>query len=340
MRAVPYILLALLYMISIPLLANEPLVKIAYPYNNSLHNETTVNVVINIDPESIDEIKIVASSDNATIDTVDSKNTYCKSIFLRLGENRIAVRVYKDKKMLDEQISRIYVSSEIYYEFRYPPVKYKQTFFHNDGNEAECAKCHDMTSNEVKGVAFVNVKKSNCYQCHNNITKNKFAHAPAVNWLCTSCHNGKTGSDNAKYAGKSKYIAAQPVNSVCFKCHKDNYKKWNSYRYRHEPLDSGHCNKCHNPHSSPYSMFVRKPVDQICLGCHKDKHIKSKRALKSGCAGTSKEKKCIKCHTPHASSKAFFIREADDKKEKKKDKKRKTREEREKERDMRKKAAS
>ena len=299
--------MVLVFITPLSIFANNSSLSISYPQNNSLHTETTLNIVININPSSVDAIKVITSMEEKNINIVDFKITYCKNILLKLGENRITVRAYKKDKMIDEQISRVYVKSEVHHEYRYPPAIYKETFFHINDREVKCARCHDMSVNEIEGVAFIDVKKSNCYQCHKHMTKDKFAHAPAVNWLCTSCHNGKTASDNEKHAGKSKYIAAEPVNDSCFKCHKDNYKKWNSSRYRHEPLDSGQCNKCHNPHSSPYSMFVRKPVNQICFGCHKDKHLKKRMVPNSGCAGTSKNKLCIECHTPHASNKAFFI---------------------------------
>ena len=306
--------MVVIFLTPISIFANKSSLSIAYPPNHSLHSETTLNVVVNVNPNNVDTIQIITSTGKKKIDIVDFKVTYCKSILLKLGENRITVRTYKDSTMIDEQISRVYVKSEIHHEYRYPPKIYDKTFFHINDKEVECARCHDMSVNEVEGVAFIDVKESNCYQCHNNITKDKFAHAPAVNWLCTSCHDGKTSSDNDKYAGASKYIAAEPVNDACFKCHKDNYKQWGASRYRHEPLDSGHCNKCHNPHSSPYNMFVRKPVDQICLGCHKDKHTKARMLPGSNCAGTSEKKLCVECHTPHASNRAFFIKEPEKKK--------------------------
>jgi predicted CXXCH cytochrome family protein len=316
MRLVAYLFITTLLGFA-NLLASESLVNIAYPKNNSLHRETSINIVLDVNTSGVNKIKAITPKGEIIIDIIESKSTYCRSLFLRLGENRITVRAYKDDVMVDEKVSKIFVSSEIHHEHRYPPIIYKQTFFHTQAKEAQCVKCHDMTSNEIEGVAFIDVKESNCYQCHNSITVDKFAHAPAVNWLCTSCHNGETGSANAKYAGASKYIVAEPVNRACFKCHKDNFKKWKAKRYRHEPLDSGNCNKCHNPHASPYSMFVRKPVDKICLGCHKDKHLKSTRKLVSDCVGTSQKEKCIDCHTPHASSKPFFIKEESDKKKKK-----------------------
>jgi predicted CXXCH cytochrome family protein len=162
-----------------------------------------------------------------------------------------------------------------------------------------------MKANETKGVAFMDVKKSNCYLCHKNIVKEKYAHAPAANWLCISCHDLKSVKE-------SKYGTLSPVNQTCFKCHEENQELWNSSKYHHEPLDSGRCNKCHNPHSSPYSMFVRKPVNEICLGCHKGQNTRAMQSKISAC-GASYGRLCIDCHTPHASNQPFFLKKTPNK---------------------------
>ncbi len=290
------------------LAAETPPTIIVSPPDKILLHETTLSVVLKVNTTQVDQIQLWTSMGRTTFDLNSSKAYYCQSISLRLGENRIDVRSYKDNALVSEQVRHLYVTSPIYQEFKYPPTEYQRHFFHTDTNEAKCQSCHDMSVNEVKGVAFIDVTKSNCYHCHHNITNAKYAHAPAVNWLCTSCHNGEVGSDNKKFQGRSKYLVPEPVNTLCFRCHKKNFKLWQSYRYRHEPLDSGRCNKCHNSHASPYKMFVRKPVNSICMGCHKDKQIRAKRHG-SKCEGASEGKRCIACHTPHASSREFFLKE-------------------------------
>ncbi len=319
MRRLTYFVFTVLILLSsVNLQAKENVIQIVSPQDYSLHRETTANIVVKVTPNKVDELKIITSIEEKNVKIGKTATMNCKNILLRLGENRVTVRAYKDGKMVGEQIARMYVASDIFYQFRYPPIQYKQTFFHTDKNEALCKKCHDMTSNEIKNVAFIDVTESNCYACHSHITKDKFGHAPAVNWLCGACHDGKAGVENMQNKGRSKYLAAQPVDKECFKCHKSNYKRWSGYRYRHEPLDSGNCNKCHNPHSSPYSKFVRKPVDEICLGCHKDKHIKARELHNSACAGgVEKDKNCVDCHNPHASNRPFFLRDKDDQRDKK-----------------------
>ncbi len=308
-------LLATAFFLSISnhaLLAKEPPVVIVSPQENTLAHEETLSVVLKVNIKEVDTIELRTSLEQKQLDINSSKAFYCKTLLLSLGENKIAIRSYKNGILINEQIRHLYVTSPIYQAYKYPPIEYKRQFFHTNKNEAACKSCHDMSVNEKKDIAFIDVTESNCYGCHNKLTKEKYAHAPAVNWLCTSCHNGDVGTDNEKLKGRSKYLVSEPVNKLCFRCHKENFKLWKSYRYQHDPLDSGRCNKCHNSHASPYKMFVRKPVNQICLGCHKDKHIKAKQKG-SACEGTSDGKHCIKCHTPHATNKKFLLKEKPEK---------------------------
>lgn len=274
--------------------------EIISPQEGLLQKEQSLNVVLDTKKEKFDAIKIVTVEKEFEVTLDGERSTRCKNISLRLGENRIAIRSYKDNKLVDEQIRHIYVTSELYHQYKYPPKRYKKSYFHNDKNEKLCSKCHDMSVNEVEGVAFIDVTKSNCYMCHKNLTKEKYAHAPAVNYLCGSCHKRE---DNQGH----KYDMPEHVGALCFDCHLENQESWEDAKYRHEPLDSGNCDKCHNPHSSEHLMFLRKPVNKICMGCHKDKHTRAIRDKSSAC-GNTQEKLCVECHTPHATNRPFFLK--------------------------------
>lgn len=303
-------IIAFLSISSINSLAKEIPLKIISPSENTLQSELTLNIIFDVESDSVDRVNISTYFQQIYIDIHSSRTTYCKNISLRMGENKITIISYKEDKIINRQVRNVYIKSKIYYAVRFPPEQYKQQFFHTDTNEKKCTKCHNMKVNGEKNIAFMDVTESNCYECHKNITKEKYAHSPSANWLCTTCHNGNTGIDNFKNKGKSKFIAAEPVYDFCFTCHKQDYELWESYRFRHEPLDSGRCNQCHNPHSSPNRKFLRKPDDQICFGCHQDESKDVQELNNSKC---SKTDKCITCHNPHVSNKAFYIREDIDK---------------------------
>ncbi|MDQ1338682.1 MAG: hypothetical protein QG617_1650, partial [Campylobacterota bacterium] len=273
----------LLCMSALGISAEEKLMEVITPQENISQTELTLNVVVKIDRKNIDTIEITTPTGRVNKDLNNSNEMSCKNISLKLGENRIIIRAYKNKILVDEKTRDIYVSSQIYHQFKYPPQKYNHSYFHNDTNEKICASCHNMSVNEVKGVAFIDITKSNCYSCHKNITKEKYAHAPAANWLCTSCHNKKS---------VSKYLAQEPVDSSCFECHEENKELWSAAKYHHEPLDSGNCNRCHNPHASPYAMFIRKEVNEICLGCHKEQNTRAREKERSRCTGVDESQKC------------------------------------------------
>ncbi len=306
-KVLKYFLILLVCVNITNLFGNDSIVSISYPKDKSISYEDSLSVVMDVKVKDVDVLTIITSKSEENIDLKGDKKTYCKTITLRLGDNTISVRAYKNGVMVDEDIRKIYLAADIYKQFKYPPKNYKQNFFHTDKKESKCINCHDMTLNETPGIAFIDVTKSNCYQCHNKLTSYKYAHAPAVNWLCTSCHTGEAGEDNKDKQGLSKYLPPLPVNKECYRCHKSNKKLWDSYRYRHDPLDSGRCDKCHNPHSSPYSMFVRKPIDNICMGCHSNKHSIDETQNYTIYTGLDTSKDCIKCHSPHAANEAFFL---------------------------------
>ena len=175
-----------------------------------------------------------------------------------------------------------------------------------------------MSINEVTGVTFTDVSDSNCYQCHNKIVSKKYAHAPAVNWLCTSCHNSEVDVHNLLDKGKSKFIAPDPISNRCFSCHEKLKSEWEQKRFMHEPTDSGRCNKCHNPHATNNHNHLRMPEWELCTSCHKEKindgHIVKTFSRKMhpthGVKDPSrpgKDLSCISCHNPHVSNTAFLL---------------------------------
>lgn len=294
--------------------------ELLVPEDQSLFQEEFVTVVVDVAGESLERVEIVAENNQSyTIAMVPDKEVYCKTVRLKLGDNNLTVNSYTGAKKRGQKHLQLYRSSYVEKAFKYPPGEYRQTFLHTEKKERACAKCHDMRVNEVKNVAFEDVTDSNCYSCHRELSERKSNHAPAVNWLCTSCHNGKTGIRNAKLEGRSKYTFADPVGESCLACHEKHKKLWEEKLYHHNPAEAGRCNRCHNPHSSDNEFDLRKPTWELCVGCHADKaegmhvanisFIRTKHPTKGvpNPSRPGKELNCASCHSPHASNKRFFL---------------------------------
>jgi predicted CXXCH cytochrome family protein len=297
--------------------------KIITPSPSHISDEGLVSVVVEVQGPLVDSFTISIDNDEVINTNVNSiRSHYCQSMKLHLGENSIHIRSYKEGNLVQEHKRTVFVASKVLKEFKYPPVEYSYAYFHNDNNEKICAKCHDMSVNEIDGVAFEDISKSNCYQCHSNVGTKKLhtnadskqhAHAPSVNWLCTSCHNGQIGEYNMFDANKTKYSVPDPIEGLCFKCHKKTKELWDKKRFKHEPVASGRCNKCHNPHASDSINYLRKSEWELCIGCHKDK-AEGSHIVKtfSKVMHPTKDKKdpsrkgrdlsCVSCHNPHVSN--------------------------------------
>lgn len=287
--------------------------EITNPVNGKISKEGYISVVVKPINSEITAIEIIDDKNTTKKISINEIRThYCKNITLNLGQNNIKVKVYKGSELLEKKELSVYYTSAVHKKYKYPPEEFVEQYFHSDSNEKVCAKCHDMSVNEVKGIAFEKIEDSNCYQCHNKVTEKQHGHAPSVNWLCTSCHTGKTSLFNKRDAGKSKYLVVDPVSQECFKCHDKQKDEWNKKRFQHEPVESGRCNKCHNSHSSKEQFYLRKSVWELCTSCHKDKvegmHIVKTFANvmhpthgKKDPSRQGKDLSCISCHNPHAS---------------------------------------
>ncbi len=293
--------------------------EIVTPISTDIHDENTIAVVVKINDHSIDNIVINTPIDATSLHVTPKKDFYCQNLSIVLGENNISVEAYKDNKIVSTSAKKVYFTSKVHKDYKYPPLEFEYNYFHTKKNEKICAKCHDMSVNEIKGVAFEDVTKSNCYTCHKPIGYKKHAHAPTVNWLCTSCHTGNVGKYNRYDNNKSRFIAPDPIGPICFSCHKKTKKDWATKRFKHEPVESGRCNKCHNPHGSYQINYLRKPEFELCTSCHKDKingsHIirtYSKKIHpvhgKRDPLRKGRELSCVSCHEPHASNSSSFIK--------------------------------
>jgi len=307
MRAIATFFLLLLF------LREAEAFNVVNPHAGEIKEESVASVVVEADFAYVDSLVISNDANETyTIEVNLKRSHYCKSVNLRFGQNSLKVVGYKNKEIVKEETKELFLISKVDKEYRYPPQEYSKNYFHDEKNEKVCSKCHDMSVNEVEGVAFEDITKSNCYECHKNINKEKHSHAPSVNWLCTSCHNGEVGTFNQAELNKTKYSVADPIEPLCLSCHKKHKEQWSQKRFNHEPAESGRCNKCHNAHSSSNEFYLRKASWDLCTTCHKDK-IEGMHVVKTfgraahpthGVKDPSRpghELSCTSCHNPHVS---------------------------------------
>ncbi|MDD3789782.1 MAG: hypothetical protein PHO94_13975, partial [Petrimonas sp.] len=180
---------------SLPLVAASPYFEIIKPSAKSVSDEGHVSVVIkSLDP-AITKIGITDANGTEVFETiVPKRNVYCRSLILSMGENRLRITAYHGEENIHDESVSVYYRSEIFSGFQEEPAGYKKRVFHAEMNEQLCTRCHVMTQKSGKeGEAPDNPEDSVCYQCHKEMLSQGKAHAPAVNWMCQTCHNGKNG---------------------------------------------------------------------------------------------------------------------------------------------------
>lgn len=295
------------------------------PVNRTLYSGEDSTLVIQTDSKLVNTLEIIQDDVKfINIEVNSTKNTYCKAVKLRLGDNKIVINAYNNDKLVKSIKRDLYFFADVFEASNEEESEeFDKNYFHSDENEAKCKSCHDMTSNvPTDGEAFEDVTKTTCYSCHIAKVSKGNTHAPTANWLCLDCHNGKTGEYNMDKEGTAKYLVRDPVAKTCAECH-DTVDGWFMNKYTHGPTNDGRCNRCHNPHGSDNEFFLRKPVWKLCTTCHDEKatgkHIVSSFVFgRNGGAHPTKDRKdpvrkgrdfyCSSCHNPHGSGGIYLLR--------------------------------
>ena len=92
-------------------------------------------------------------------------------------------------------------------------------------------------------------------------------------------------------------------NKLCLKCH-ETFQKTLKSRAVHQPLKTGKCSDCHDPHTSVHKKLLASGTNTLCTGCHKEVlPDKPRSAHQIVVAGD-----CVKCHAAHASDNKFILK--------------------------------
>jgi predicted CXXCH cytochrome family protein len=132
-------------------------------------------------------------------------------------------------------------------------------------------------------------EENQCLTCHTKFKeKAKSVHA-AMGMGCEVCHKavpGKTHPDQ-----KGSIVLIQEIPGLCYSCHDQSKFKRKSV---HQPVSSGMCTGCHDPHQSNFPKILVKDIPGLCYTCHQESKFK-------GTSGHTVLGMCTGCHDPHSS---------------------------------------
>ncbi len=167
-------------------------------------------------------------------------------------------------------------------------------FFHTKNRETPCIQCHDKSKR---------AEKKSCKTCHSDIIGNSagWAHGPAANWECTSCHNPAYDKNGVHY--QPFFLGGY---RLCISCHISK-RVWLDMHHIHGPVGTGKCTVCHNPHAGRFKFQLRaEGKEGICLICHT---VKKKELSEKGMRvhAILEAEGCVICHSPHASNHRYQL---------------------------------
>lgn len=87
----------------------------------------------------------------------------------------------------------------------------------------------------------------------------------------------------------------------CFACHD---KALFQDKVVHEPVQSGKCSVCHNPHVARYKGLLRHEKGKLCFSCHQEKAESFKKGIVHEPINLNE---CTACHQPHAASEKGLV---------------------------------
>jgi len=136
-------------------------------------------------------------------------------------------------------------------------------------------------------------------ECHPKMLKAKIIHPAAES--CGDCHLAVAVPHPQK--GKRTFKFAEQGAGLCRMCHTAGPAK----KYVHDPVKSGECTSCHDPHESGEAKLLVQPKEGLCATCHSEL---TKFKFMHGPAAVGD---CGACHVPHDSdNKALLVKKGND----------------------------
>ncbi|MBI5015758.1 MAG: cytochrome c3 family protein [Deltaproteobacteria bacterium] len=162
-----------------------------------------------------------------------------------------------------------------------------------------CGACHDTKTNrELASIhGDLNLPPGSCSTCHpahaSDLGKLVRAnvHFPLTQGKCSVCHGG----------GDERSVKIETPAARCRMCHPFEREMRARGEKLHDPVASGECTTCHDPHMSGNRAFLRRSESETCRDCHEIAAADKGRKLHPPAAT------CTECHGAHGGSKPKFL---------------------------------
>lgn len=277
---------------------------IAFPPAQSYVEHEAVNIVLRMNKNSLDSVKVkVNTFMYPAIHVGSGAENLCFGITLAMGKNIVTMEGNKGKKKISSQEFEIFFRSPLDSSSKKDSRRFKQYIFHTIDNEKSCQACHNLNPS-LGDLIPARPEDSPCFSCHKNKIVSANLHVPSKKWECLQCHELKEGSQ--------KYSVPKPVESLCYRCHGKKVSDWKKKKMVHGPTGVGQCTLCHDPHGADWPALARMQATDLCTNCHVEKA--SGQHVIAGFFGKGhptrgvpdpfvkgKEFTCAGCHSPHAS---------------------------------------
>ncbi|SNB47295.1 cytochrome c3 family protein [Geobacter sp. DSM 9736] len=158
-----------------------------------------------------------------------------------------------------------------------------------------CASCHAVHGGDnpkLLKISGASGTASFCYECHDNLSREKSVHAPVAQGECGACH--------LPHSAPARKLLRAAGSSLCFTCHdRSSFSK----KIGHGPVSSGNCLDCHTAHHSKIEKLLKPSNGPICFDCHKKVLTAGKSVHAPVASG-----ECGRCHEVHGSEREGLLK--------------------------------